>query len=160
MLSASSGAEVQCSVTIEYLNTASQATKRKTVRNAIITLGRNEFRDILVRVHDGKLSQSFILREIQLFTQFIRDGKSSIKLIPDNIQILVSNCPPDKLKVFFKTLSIKYAADKKASKPLFYLMLVSVLGGIPECQQENKNVVAFHNDVARRTGIKVKKGIN
>ncbi|XP_020375077.1 ATP-dependent DNA helicase PIF1 [Rhincodon typus] len=118
MLSASSGAEVQCSVTIEYLNTASQATKRKTVRNAIITLGRNEFRDILVRVHDGKLSQSFILREIQLFTQFIRDGKSSIKLIPDNIQILVSNCPPDKLKVFFKTLSIKYAADKKASKPV------------------------------------------
>ncbi|XP_072430603.1 ATP-dependent DNA helicase PIF1 [Chiloscyllium punctatum] len=118
MLSASSGAEVQCNITIEYLNPAGQATKRKTIRNAIVTLGRNEFRDILLRVHDGKLSQSFVLREIQLFTQFIRDGKSSIKLIPDNIQILVSNCPPDNLKVLFKTLSVKYAADKKASKPV------------------------------------------
>ncbi|XP_041064423.1 ATP-dependent DNA helicase PIF1 isoform X2 [Carcharodon carcharias] len=118
MFSASSGAEVHCSVTIEYLNPAGQATKRKSIRNAIITLGRNEFRDLILRVHDGKLSQNFTLREIQLFTQFLRDGKSSIKLIPDNIQILVSNCPPDKLKVLFKTLAIKYAADKKISKPV------------------------------------------
>ncbi|XP_078417948.1 ATP-dependent DNA helicase PIF1 [Cetorhinus maximus] len=118
MFPASSGAEVQCSVTIEYLNPAGQATKRKSIRNAIITLGRNEFRDLILQVHDGKLSQNFTLREIQLFTQFLRDGKSSIKLIPDNIQILVSNCPPDKLKVLFKTLAIKYAADKKISKPV------------------------------------------
>ncbi|XP_067892471.1 ATP-dependent DNA helicase PIF1 [Heterodontus francisci] len=118
MFSASTGAEVQCSVTIEYLNQAGQATKRKGIRNATITLGRNEFRDILLQVHDGKLSQNFVLREIQLFTRFIRDGKSSIKLIPDNIQILVSNCPPDKLKVLFKTLSIKYAADKKIRQPV------------------------------------------
>ncbi|XP_051868090.1 ATP-dependent DNA helicase PIF1 [Pristis pectinata] len=111
-----SGVEVQCSVTVEYLNQAGEATKRKNIRNATVTLGRNEFREILLLVNDGKLSQNFVLREIQFFTRFIRDGKSSIKLIPENIQILVSNSPPDKLKMLFKTLSIKYAADKKISK--------------------------------------------
>lgn len=113
-----SSVEVQCSVAVEYLNQAGQATKRKNSRNATVTLGRNEFREILLLVHDGKLSQNFVLREIQLFTRFTRDGKSTIKLIPENIQILISNCPPDKLQILLKTLSIKYAADKKISKPV------------------------------------------
>ncbi|XP_069795057.1 ATP-dependent DNA helicase PIF1 [Narcine bancroftii] len=113
-----SGADIQCSVTVEYLSLAGQSTKRKNFRNVTVTLGRNEFREILLLVHDGKLSQNFVLHEIQLFTRFIRDGKSSIKLIPENIQILISNCPPDKLKIFFKMLSIKYAADKKTRKPV------------------------------------------
>ncbi|XP_072918483.1 ATP-dependent DNA helicase PIF1 [Hemitrygon akajei] len=113
-----SGVEVQCSVTVEYLDQAGQATKRKNIRNASVALGRNEFREIALLVNDGKLSQTFVLREIQLFTRFIRDGKSTVKLIPENIQILISNCPPDKLKILFKTLSIKYAAEKKISKPV------------------------------------------
>uniref|UniRef100_A0A4W3GQR2 ATP-dependent DNA helicase PIF1 n=1 Tax=Callorhinchus milii TaxID=7868 RepID=A0A4W3GQR2_CALMI len=110
--------EVQCTcnVTIEYLNQAGQATKRKVIRNATLLLGRNELRDILLRVDDGKLFQNFVLREIQLFTRFIRDGKSCIKIVPDNVQILISNCPPDKLQVLVKTLAIKYGADKKSSK--------------------------------------------
>ncbi|XP_043942728.1 ATP-dependent DNA helicase PIF1 [Protopterus annectens] len=110
--------EIQCSAAIEHLNNAGQAVKRKAIRNACLTLGRNEFREIVLRVDDFKVPQSFFLREVQLFTRFIRDGKSSIKLIPENVQILISNCPPDKLKIFIKTLLVKYEAEKVTGKPV------------------------------------------
>uniref|UniRef100_A0A3Q3EJM5 ATP-dependent DNA helicase PIF1 n=1 Tax=Labrus bergylta TaxID=56723 RepID=A0A3Q3EJM5_9LABR len=80
-------------------------------------LGRNEFQEIILRVHDGKVPQSYRLREFKLFTKFVREGKCTIKLLPENIQVLMSNCPPDKLNLFLKTLSIKHQAWM-ASKPL------------------------------------------
>ncbi|KAG8437075.1 hypothetical protein GDO86_007958 [Hymenochirus boettgeri] len=109
--------EIQSSVTLEYLNSCGQALKRKVIRNASISLGRNEFRDLVLRLNDGKLTQNFVLKQIQLFTRFIRDGKSSIVLQPDNVQLLISNCPLDQLKQFMKTLLIKHEAGKK-EKPV------------------------------------------
>ncbi|KAL4608293.1 ATP-dependent DNA helicase PIF1 [Arapaima gigas] len=110
-------AELSCCVTVEHLNTSGQATKRQVIRKAAVTLGRNEFQEIVLRVHDGKVPQSFTLRDLQLFTRFARDGKSTIKLLPENIQVLMSDCPPDRLHMFLKTLSIKYHAWK-TKKPM------------------------------------------
>ncbi|XP_053550048.1 ATP-dependent DNA helicase PIF1 [Bombina bombina] len=104
--------EIQSSITIEYLNSSGHTTKRKVIRNAFITLGRNEFRELVLKVSDGKLPQNFVLKQIQLFTRFIKDGKSSIVLAPENVQLLISNCPSDKLKHFMKTLLIKHEAGK------------------------------------------------
>ncbi|MEE6495075.1 hypothetical protein FKM82_001945 [Ascaphus truei] len=117
MLAGQLSAEIQSSVTLEYLNTCGQATKRKVIRNAFITLGRNEFRELVLKVSDGKLPQSFVLKQIRLFTRFILDGKSSILLVPENIQLLISNCPLDSLKHFMKTLLIKHEAGKN-EKPV------------------------------------------
>ncbi|XP_063795373.1 ATP-dependent DNA helicase PIF1 isoform X2 [Pseudophryne corroboree] len=110
-------AEIQSSVTIEYLNASGQALKRKVIRNAFTTLGRNEFRELVLRVNDGKLSQNFTLKQIKLFNRFMQDGKSTIVLQPDNVQLLISNCPSDKLKHFMKTLMIKHEASK-SEKPV------------------------------------------
>ncbi|XP_036409775.1 ATP-dependent DNA helicase PIF1 [Megalops cyprinoides] len=110
-------AELQCCITVERLNASGQATKRQVIRRAAVTLGRNEFQEIVLRVHDGKVPQSFTLREFQLFTRFCRDGKSTVKLLPDNIQVLISDCPPDRLRMFLKTLSIKHQAWQ-TSKPV------------------------------------------
>ncbi|KAK6484300.1 ATP-dependent DNA helicase PIF1-like [Huso huso] len=118
MLPGTETAEIQCCATVERLNSAGQATKRQAIRRAVVALGRNELREMILRVHDGKVHQSFILREFQLFTRFARDGKSTIKLVPDNIQVLISDCPPDRLNIFLKTLSIKYQAFKQDGKPL------------------------------------------
>ncbi|XP_071984807.1 ATP-dependent DNA helicase PIF1 isoform X2 [Engystomops pustulosus] len=120
--------EIQSSVTIEYLNASGQATKRKVIRNAFTSLGRNEFRELVLKVSDGKLPQNFILKQIQIFTRFIREGKSSIVIRPDNIQLLISNCPSDQLKHFMKTLMIKHEAGK-SEKPVNERM--RLLSGLP-----------------------------
>ncbi|KAF3699156.1 ATP-dependent DNA helicase PIF1 [Channa argus] len=117
MFAGEDGAQLQCCVTVEKLNSSGQATRRQVIRKASVVLGRNEFQEIILRVHDGKVPQSYHLKEMKLFTRFARDGKCTIKLLPENIQVLVSNCPPDQLSLFLKTLSIKHQAWK-SSKPL------------------------------------------
>uniref|UniRef100_A0A8C5QKE2 ATP-dependent DNA helicase PIF1 n=1 Tax=Leptobrachium leishanense TaxID=445787 RepID=A0A8C5QKE2_9ANUR len=110
-------ATIQSCVTIEYLNVSGQTLKRKVIRNALLCLGRNEHRELVLMVNDGKLQQKFVLRTLKLFTRFIQDGKGSIVLSPDNVQLLISNCPSDKLKLFMRTLLIKHEAGKQ-EKPV------------------------------------------
>uniref|UniRef100_A0AAX7UW30 ATP-dependent DNA helicase PIF1 n=1 Tax=Astatotilapia calliptera TaxID=8154 RepID=A0AAX7UW30_ASTCA len=117
MLSGEDGAQLQCTVTVEQLNSSGQATRRKVIRKASVILGRNEYQEIILRVHDGKVPQSYHLKEFKLFTKFARDGKCTVKLVPENIQVLMSNCPTDQLSLFLKTLSIKHQAWQ-GSKPL------------------------------------------
>ncbi|XP_005721083.1 ATP-dependent DNA helicase PIF1 [Pundamilia nyererei] len=117
MLSGEDGAQLQCTVTVEQLNSSGQATRRKVIRKASVILGRNEHQEIILRVHDGKVPQSYHLKEFKLFTKFARDGKCTVKLVPENIQVLMSNCPTDQLSLFLKTLSIKHQAWQ-GSKPL------------------------------------------
>ncbi|NP_942102.1 ATP-dependent DNA helicase PIF1 [Danio rerio] len=117
MLGQMEPAELQCTVAVERLNPAGQAIKRQLIRKGTVTLGRNEFQEMILRVHDGKAPQNFMLRDFQLFTRFAKDGKCTVKFVPENTQVLVSDCPPDRLKMFLKTLSIKHQASQ-SSKPL------------------------------------------
>ncbi|KAM3605101.1 uncharacterized protein V6R79_020754 [Siganus canaliculatus] len=118
MLSGDDGAQLQCCVTVEQLNTSGQATRRQVIRKAAVILGRNEFQDIILRIQDGKVPQSYRLKEFKLFTKFSREGKCTVKLVPENIQVLLSNCPPDQLSVFLKTLSIKHQAWRSSKPPM------------------------------------------
>lgn len=117
MICEEDGAQLQCCVTLEQLDASGQATRRQLIRKASVILGRNEFQEIVLRIHDGKVPQSFRLKEFKLFTKFAKDGKSTVKLVPENIQLLMSNCPPDQLSLFLRTLSIKHQAWQ-AGKPL------------------------------------------
>uniref|UniRef100_A0A671XTS8 ATP-dependent DNA helicase n=1 Tax=Sparus aurata TaxID=8175 RepID=A0A671XTS8_SPAAU len=117
MLAGEDEAQLQCCVTVEQLNSSGQATRRQVIRKASVILGRNEFQEIILRVHDGRVPQSYCLKEFRLFTKFAREGKCTVKLLPENIQVLMSNCPPDRLSLFLKTLSIKHQAWQ-SSKPL------------------------------------------
>ncbi|XP_069083881.1 ATP-dependent DNA helicase PIF1 [Pleurodeles waltl] len=129
MLDQQLSAEIQCSATIEHLNAAGQSTKRKVMRSAVLALGRNEFREIVLQVNDGKLPQNFVLRQIKLFSRFLRDGKGTILLVPENVQVLISNCPPNKLKLFMKTLMVKHEVDQNVTKPVSDRM--RLLSGLP-----------------------------
>lgn len=117
MLGQMEPAELQCTVAVERLNPAGQAIKRQLIRKGTVTLGRNEFQEMVLRVHDGKAPQNFMLRNFQLFTRFAKDGKCTVKFVPENTQVLLSDCPPDRLKMFLKTLSIKHQASQ-SNKPL------------------------------------------
>ncbi|XP_061695214.1 ATP-dependent DNA helicase PIF1 [Syngnathoides biaculeatus] len=102
------GAQLQCCVTTEHLNASGQATRRQVIRKASVLLGRNEFQELILRIHDGKVPQNYSLKKFRLFTKFARDGKCTVKLLPENIQVLISNCPPDQLSLFLRTLNIKH----------------------------------------------------
>lgn len=117
MFAGEDGGQLQCCVTVEQLDASGQATRRQVIRKAQVILGRNEFQEILLRVHDGKVSQSYCLKEFKLFTKFVGDGKCTVRILPRNIQVLLSNCPRDQLNLFLKTLSIKHQAWQ-GSKPL------------------------------------------
>ncbi|XP_068197460.1 ATP-dependent DNA helicase PIF1 [Antennarius striatus] len=119
MLSGDDGAQLQCCVAVEQLNPSGQAIRRQVIRKASVILGRNEHQEIILRIHDGKIPQSYLLKEFKLFTKFVRDGKCTIKLLPENKQMLISNCPPDQLSLFLKTLSIKHQA-MQSIKPLSF----------------------------------------
>uniref|UniRef100_A0A8C9YLS0 ATP-dependent DNA helicase PIF1 n=1 Tax=Sander lucioperca TaxID=283035 RepID=A0A8C9YLS0_SANLU len=88
MLSGEDGGQLQCCVTVEQLNTSGQATRRQIIRKASVILGRNEFHEIILRVHDGKVPQNYHLKEFKLFTKFAREGKCTVKLLPENIQVI------------------------------------------------------------------------
>ncbi|XP_072768974.1 ATP-dependent DNA helicase PIF1 isoform X1 [Nerophis lumbriciformis] len=104
------GAQLQCCVTTEHLNASGQTTRRQVIRKATVILGRNEFQELILRICDGKLSLNYPLSDFKLFTKFARDGKCTVKLLPGNIQVFISNCPPDQLGLFLRTLSIKHQA--------------------------------------------------
>lgn len=116
-MSSEDGAQVQCSITVEQLNSSGETTRRQVMRKASILLGRNEFQELILRIHDGKVPQSYAAKEFKLFTKFARDGKCTIRLLPSNTQILISNCPPNQLSLFLKTLTIKHQAGK-GTKPM------------------------------------------
>uniref|UniRef100_A0A8D0L525 ATP-dependent DNA helicase PIF1 n=1 Tax=Sphenodon punctatus TaxID=8508 RepID=A0A8D0L525_SPHPU len=118
---------IQCSICIERLNPGSLASpKRQAIRDACLSLGRNEFRELVLQVSEsGRPPQSFVLRpdEVQLFTRFVQDGKSCVRLGPGGqqwqVQLLLSNCPPERLRRFVRTLRIKHESGQEAgAKPI------------------------------------------
>ncbi|XP_051944649.1 ATP-dependent DNA helicase PIF1 isoform X1 [Hippocampus zosterae] len=124
------GAQLQCCVTTEHLNASGQAARRQVIRKASVLLGRNEFQELILRIHDGKMPQNYLLKNFKLFTKFAREGKCTVKLLPENIQVLISNCPPDQLSLFLRTLSIKHQAGLSRKTPSGREKLKA---GLPRC---------------------------
>ena len=61
-------------------------------------LGRDEFRDIALRIVSSQspLGKTFLLKELTIHKQFLQEGKATIKLLTQEIQIMFSNCPPNR----------------------------------------------------------------
>lgn len=117
MLHAEDGARLECSVAVERASGASagHGVQRRVLRRATVTLGRDEFRELVLRVQDvrGGAHENFALRsDFRLFMRFVKDGKCTVNFPQSNAQVLISDCPPDRLKTFLKTLSIKHEASR------------------------------------------------
>ena len=48
-----------------------------------------------------------LLLQVGIHKKFAKDGKATVRLGHLRIQFMLSNCPPDKLILFLKTLSTK-----------------------------------------------------
>ena len=102
---------ITCEVTVEHVAATGATTRRESFRSANIELGRNELEDVVLKIaHDKGTLGPYTLRAHTIHKKFLRNGKATIRLGPQGLQIMLSNCPPQQLGLFLKLLSIKVAA--------------------------------------------------
>ena len=106
--------ELECSVAVERLNSNGVVIKRRSFKTVTVVLGRDEFGDIVLRVvaTQSPLSHKYRLRDISIHKRFMREGKATIKLLQQSVQIMISNCAPNKLMAFLKCMSLKLAQNR------------------------------------------------
>ncbi|XP_063113032.1 ATP-dependent DNA helicase PIF1 isoform X3 [Cavia porcellus] len=111
--------ELRCRVAVEELSPGGQPRRRQALRGAELSLGRNERRELVLRLRapgPAARSRCFPLRAARLFTRFAAAGRSALRLPdpgaprPGATQLLLSDCPPERLRRFLRTLRLKLAA--------------------------------------------------
>lgn len=111
--------ELRCRVAVEELSPGGQPRRRQALRTAELSLGRNERRELMLRLQapgPAGRPRCFPLRAARLFTRFAGAGRSTLRLpahgVPGAgaVQLLLSDCPPDRLRRFLRTLRLKLAA--------------------------------------------------
>ena len=65
--------ELQCSVVVENFSPAGLPVKKAVFKNVELQLGRNEFRDVLLKVARGKVNDKYILRYVFIYCNLIFD---------------------------------------------------------------------------------------
>lgn len=100
---------IQCRLTVESLSGKS-SSHRKSYAKAEISLGRNENGDVMIRLNTSQDKITQLVKQFAVHKKFLRDGKATIQLLTQGVQLLISNCPPDNLSRFIKTLQVKVAA--------------------------------------------------
>lgn len=102
--------ELQCTVNVEKLNGKGVVLRRNVYKSCTTILGRDQFGDILLRIMAKEQSvQNFLLKDINVHGRFVKEGKATIKLVTQNILVMLSNCPPHKLSAFLACLKVKLA---------------------------------------------------
>ena len=109
---------LRCSVSVERFNPLGGINGKPVVhKKCELRLGRNEFQEILIRLENPpKPTQSFLLHNFQIFAKFLKEGKATVKFADAQMQLMISNCPPDKLSAFLKTISIKITCMRKEGR--------------------------------------------
>ncbi|XP_063554663.1 ATP-dependent DNA helicase PIF1 isoform X2 [Gorilla gorilla gorilla] len=111
--------ELRCRVAVEELSPGGQPRRRQALRTAELSLGRNERRELMLRLRapgPAGRPRCFPLRAARLFTRFAEAGRSTLRLPAHDtpgagaVQLLLSDCPPDRLRRFLRTLRLKLAA--------------------------------------------------
>ena len=103
---------LSCTVAVEQLGKSGEVQKKTVYKNAVITLGRNEFKDIVVKLAINKRTLSNRIQDLTVHKKFAKEGKATLKLENQKVQYMLSNCPPDKLIMFLKTLTTKLECSK------------------------------------------------
>lgn len=107
--------ELLCTVAFEQLSGTGEVLKRTLQKNTTLNLGRNEFKELIMKLTLGKRQLKFLLRDIVIHKKFAREGKSTIKMPSEKTQLMLSNCPPDRLLMFLKTMSTKLECLKQTA---------------------------------------------
>ena len=71
--------------------------------------GQNSTHDIILTVETKTLSLKYKLKRLETYTKFINEGKATLKLIDENIYLLISNTTAMTLNNFVSFLNAKLA---------------------------------------------------
>ena len=106
---------LKCSCLVQKINEAGEVLHQHMCKSAILELGRNEVRDVVLQLShpNGPPQGPFTVREHSVHRRFLKEGKASIILRTQKLQLFISNSPPDHLKSFLQSLSVKLAARGK-----------------------------------------------
>ena len=105
---------VKCTCIAENVSETGQVLRRKVMKRAYIDLGRNELGDVVLKLtHNEGKQGPYTIREHAIHKKFLKDGKATIRLITQRVHILISNCPPEQLGMFLRSLAVKVAARGK-----------------------------------------------
>lgn len=111
--------ELRCRVAVEELSPGGQPRRRQALRTAELSLGRNERRELMLRLQapgPAGRPRCYPLRAARLFTRFAATGRSTLRLPAEGsppagaVQLLLSDAPPDRLRRFLRMLRLKLVA--------------------------------------------------
>ncbi|XP_046329293.2 ATP-dependent DNA helicase PIF1-like [Haliotis rufescens] len=124
---------ITCTVTIEELTATGDVIKKTQHRNLMLVLGRDQFSEMILKVSYSKKEVKYPIRELVIHKKFVKDGKATIKLPDHKLQFLLSNCPPDKLIMFLKTMHTKLECLRQKG---FLSMRKKFLSDVPKSFQD------------------------
>ncbi|KAF8561010.1 hypothetical protein P879_11429 [Paragonimus westermani] len=111
---------IRCDIVIEEFATDKCTIRRRIVlKDSQLAAVRDDIRQILLRVTPLGSSRSskmviksfgYPVIDLDLHKRFIGQGKASISLPVHFVRLMLSNCPPDKLRLFLATLRLKVKA--------------------------------------------------
>ncbi|KAK8384958.1 hypothetical protein O3P69_014492 [Scylla paramamosain] len=105
---------LQCTLTVERMHQGRpHSSTHRTIR---LILGRNRFRDMILRMEGPKHSLQWPLDRFRLHTRFLKEGKATISLQDAHTNLMMSNAPPHQLLVFLKVLAGKKAVAAEGSE--------------------------------------------
>lgn len=111
--------KLRCDLIIQNLNSSTNINQEKLHKQSTIGLYRPKLDDessnqIILTVDTKTVNLKFKLKRIELYTKFINEGKATLKLIDENVYLLISNSPSLTLTNFISFLQIKLAKSSKS----------------------------------------------
>lgn len=125
--------KLRCDLVIQNLNDQkhdkSISQESKTHKAATIGLYRPKLEDIdnekdyeeakktiILTIETKTLNLKYKLKRIETYTKFIKEGKATLKLIEENIFLLISNTPSLTLINFISFLNVKIQKSNLTNK--------------------------------------------
>ena len=155
------GGSVHCTCVVEYLDGAGQTLRKQVLKTATLDLGRNEVGDVVLRVaHSEGTVGPLTIRKHSIHRRFVSEGKASIRLLTQNLQLLLSNCPPAQLRQFLQSLALKLAARGKLQGSKAGMLPDCALGFdeiSPLCEKDLEKAARNTSSIATTTSLTTPK---
>jgi len=126
---------LDCGVLMEVTNSSNQVVKKEIYKKAVISLNRNEFKEIVLNIStlekNNCKSRNVVLDQgdLHIYKKFIKEGKLTLSFSKAMTKVMISNAPKNQLVIFVKTLAAKLAGLKDQPKVGLRAKLLSSTDG-------------------------------
>uniref|UniRef100_A0A1I8GGV2 ATP-dependent DNA helicase n=1 Tax=Macrostomum lignano TaxID=282301 RepID=A0A1I8GGV2_9PLAT len=116
------GCSVACTATLERLDPRLGSVQHsRRITGCQLTLQRDSHGELRLRLAAKTHSANLSAKGVVIFKKFWREGKCTLRLPSESAQLLLSNCPVDRLADFLKLLFVKQqcaASRQQRAAPL------------------------------------------